>query len=345
MEKRWEWHDGPTDMQSVSFGVLKFREREDLRHVIGEIDGSYPQTLNNIVFQELSKHDDDACYLGFEGRPGACDAVKEILARLPEPSAHEALWTGMEDPWLNLGCGGVILPGEQPPHHILAPAELYEHQEWLNVDREGDDIVAARMNLFQYPWDLPSDSFGGALLAHICEHIPHWIESDEPKFHRMHDGWFCFFAELWRVLKDGAKAYVIVPHGLHENSFIDPTHTRSLVPATFTHNMNPQNVWADYPTDMNFHVNPSVPFMYDIGLLQEQGLWVNDKLAPAADRFAPFLRNVAAAFCVELTAVKGNSDADDRGHGEGAGEAAVADAGVAAGHQASGEGDVGEGGG
>jgi predicted SAM-dependent methyltransferase len=90
---------------------------------------------------------------------------------------------------LNLGCSDRHLPG------------------WINVDRvaPADQIVD-----LAGPWPWPDDSIDEVIAADIFEHLP-------DKIHTLN--------ELWRVLKIGGTAQVIVPSTDGRGAFQDPTHT------------------------------------------------------------------------------------------------------------------------
>jgi len=166
-------------------------------------------------------------------------------------------------PMLNLGCGRVILPCPRPAHHLLVDAEIYDYPDWLNVDRNAGPEVDEVVDIFSYPWPWPDNSFDGALASHIVEHIPHepripaldstlndaymrcgaFWQRDIAAWHAwrrrakilatLQDGWFAWFAELHRVLKPGALAHILVPHGHSDGALGDPTHTRYVMPHTF----------------------------------------------------------------------------------------------------------------
>lgn len=55
------------------------------------------------------------------------------------------------------------------------------------------------------------------------------------------DGFFAFFAELWRVLEPGAAVHILSPHGMSITAHIDPTHTRALFPETFSYLNHDEN--------------------------------------------------------------------------------------------------------
>lgn len=166
-----------------------------------------------------------------------------------------------QKPYLNLGCGTVILPSPKPAHHGLVDSAIYDYPLWLNVDRNAGPGVNKSMNVFEYPWAFEDNSFDGALLSHIAEHIPHEIKLDATwkanwqdfyTYQRAHelqqcqDGWYAFFSELWRVCTPGAIIHVLSPYGWSQGAITDPTHTRLLTEQTFTHSMQ-------YDPDGPFH--------------------------------------------------------------------------------------------
>ena len=152
-------------------------------------------------------------------------------------------------PYLNLGCGRIIYPGDQHWSHSLVDTEVFTYPRWVNVDRNEADGVDVIADLFEYPWPLESNAYGGALLSHLVEHIPHGVRvagnsgyggmMDEQEAGRaqylasLQDGWFAFFSELWRVLEPGAVAHILAPHGHSDGALADPTHTRYVMPHTF----------------------------------------------------------------------------------------------------------------
>ncbi len=161
-----------------------------------------------------------------------------------------------QKPYLNLGCGNIILPAERPAHHGLIDPAIYDYPLWHNVDVNNAPGVDQRIDLFTYPWALEDNSYDGALLAHLCEHIPHEIivgdssVSDIARLNATQNGWFAFFSELYRVLTDGAVVYILSPHARSDGAIHDPTHTRYLLPETFLHSMQP---------------DPDAPFTYATG--------------------------------------------------------------------------------
>lgn len=168
---------------------------------------------------------------------------------------------------LNLGSGRTKFPGPRPEHHTLVPEGIYSYPEWLNISKNAREEPDCVMDLFTYPWPLESDAYAGALLAHLVEHIPHEIKidpervpvgratsSNEFKFDNemlkeglenvkrlsaIQDGWYAFFAELYRILKPGALVHILSPYGWSDGAIVDPTHTRYVTERTFSHSMQP----------------------------------------------------------------------------------------------------------
>lgn len=146
----------------------------------------------------------------------------------------------MQKPYLNLGCGKIQLPClERPVHHGLIDAALYHYPLWLNVDKVAQPGIDEVIDIFAYPWKWADNSFNGALLSHLVEHVPHEINSQDSRLKGMQDGWFAFFSELYRVLTDGAIVHILSPYGWSQGAITDPTHTRLITEHTFSHSMIP----------------------------------------------------------------------------------------------------------
>jgi ubiquinone/menaquinone biosynthesis C-methylase UbiE len=90
---------------------------------------------------------------------------------------------------LNLGCCDAPLPGYVKVDAVPGP---------------GVEVVDLRE-----PWPWPDSSVDGVRAADIIEHLPDKILT---------------MNELWRVLKPGAAAEVIVPTTDGTGAFQDPTH-------------------------------------------------------------------------------------------------------------------------
>jgi hypothetical protein len=196
-----------------------------------------------------------------------------------------------QKPYLNLGCGRIILPAERPAHHALVNPAIYQYPLWHNVDRNGEPGVDECVDVFKYPFPFADNSFDGALLSHLAEHIPHEIRiSDHPfvlstvngwqdrisELQHLQDGWYAFFAELYRVLTPGAIVHILSPYGWSQGGITDPTHTRLLTEHTFTHSMQP---------------DPNSPFKYATGGINFEMVGVNFGVYPMFTHLLPTERD------------------------------------------------------
>lgn len=175
-----------------------------------------------------------------------------------------------DKPYLNAGCGRIILPAERPAHHAFVPENIYTEKQWINADRNATPGVDCVVDLFRYPWPWPNNHFDGALFSHIMEHVPHGIEMSIPpedqrrfleynppphikrfrELEKLQDGWYAWWAEAYRVLTHDARVHILSPHAHADGAYIDPSHTRYLTPTSFYHSMRP---------------DPDAPFEYQTG--------------------------------------------------------------------------------
>lgn len=164
----------------------------------------------------------------------------------------------LQKPMLNAGCGKIILPAPQTNNHKLVDPAIFYYPSWVNVDKNAGEGVDQVVDLFSYPWPFEDNSFDGALLAHIVEHVPHeikpaaypidndlytsgrgmvgdvWIKRRE-ELQQMQGGFYAFLAELYRVLTPGAIAHILSPYGWSQGAITDPTHTRFITEQVWTH--------------------------------------------------------------------------------------------------------------
>ncbi len=155
---------------------------------------------------------------------------------------------------LNLGCG----------KHSFDPS-----LGWVNIDRREQPGVDRTMNLWEFPWDFDDNSCEEFYLGHIVEHIPHeprrstgsafWKIERWERLRNL-DGFFCFFAEIWRIGTNGAIVQIVTPYGFTTGAFQDPTHTRVIMPTSFAYLTREQfNNDYDYDLPCMFTIN-SVSF-------------------------------------------------------------------------------------
>lgn len=137
---------------------------------------------------------------------------------------------------------------------------------------EGVDIVH---DLTSYPWPIEDNSVDNIHCAHYMEHIPHVdikgilkqsssFDEFKEKVIESKDGFINFVNELYRILKVGGVAEVIVPHYMSVRAFGDPTHTRYIGDFSFLYldkEWRDENKLSHYGLDCNFEMLAS----YHIG--------------------------------------------------------------------------------
>lgn len=224
---------------------------------------------------------------------------------------------------LNLGCGVYPFPYirdavPNPVWNEPLPDEAFE-PGWVNVDKHLAPGVNEKIDLFKFPWVRSSngspfndDTFDYIWAAHIIEHIPHVVSvapglpgALSTQYRTMTedlDGFFCFFAECWRVLKPDGLMHIRFPYGASYQALSDPTHTRYLTPLSFSYLAAKE---ATTPFDYNVPCHFEVDGPYDFRL---QGHWRTDLLIYSEEHRETLMReNYNAVNEVRLTlrAVKG----------------------------------------
>jgi SAM-dependent methyltransferase len=94
---------------------------------------------------------------------------------------------------VHLGCGTHYLPG------------------WINCDVVPDMRADKYFDLETFPWPFPDNSVDEIFMDQVLEHL-----SDTMKV----------MAEIYRILKPGGIARIIVPYAKTDGAFQDPTHKR-----------------------------------------------------------------------------------------------------------------------
>lgn len=132
---------------------------------------------------------------------GVADVSETAMFRGEHPGAASATK-------LNLGSGG----------------DYREGQAWHNVDVRAAVGPDERVDLNEYPWPWPDDSWAHVLASHVVEHL-----DDQ---HRA-------LQELARITAPGGTVRIRAPHWHSASMAIDPTHTQPLDPRTLTHDLAP----------------------------------------------------------------------------------------------------------
>ncbi len=126
---------------------------------------------------------------------------------------------------------------------------------------------------------IPPNAAGLAILGNEePENLSHSLFSQRIKtraqeLSQLQDGWYAFFSELYRVLTNGAHVHIISPWGFSDGGITDPSHTRYLTFASFTHSMTPDSDGAT--------------FQYNNG-------GINFKIVNTAFRLQPYFQHLLA---------------------------------------------------
>jgi hypothetical protein len=150
----------------------------------------------------------------------------------------------------------------------------------------GVDVVG---DLGKETWPWPDDSIEEVHCSHMVEHLT-WTER------------IFFFNELYRVLKTGAKALVVIPHWCSPRYYGDPTHKEPMSEYAFAH-MN--RAWREkeaphtdfYTCDFDYTIGYSVNALLhtrNIDYQQYALTWLKgaaDDMATTLVKRAPVIKN------------------------------------------------------
>ena len=130
---------------------------------------------------------------------------------------------------MNVGCGKVLKKDGEDGIDV-----------WINSDLRKLEGVNKVFNSFIVPWPLEDKTFDRIYMSHLVEHIPHVVRAynrvtlqAEPIWDE--DGFFVFFRECHRILKDGGTIELIGPYHRSTGADQDPTHTRYITESTFSY--------------------------------------------------------------------------------------------------------------
>lgn len=165
------------------------------------------------------------------------DVTKEQLARDKPKLKHLDMYrkTGVAEPFaprkLDIACG------------------QNKQEGFVGIDQSGDADIT--WDLFQFPWPIKDRCVREVVCAHFIEHIPHRMPGWE------YDGFFMFFAEVWRICTKGAKITLTHPYVWNDRAFWDPTHVRYIHWMTYQYlirEFRKVNRLDHYTPDINFEV-------------------------------------------------------------------------------------------
>lgn len=147
--------------------------------------------------------------------------------------------------YLDLGCGRI-----KPEQIIAMDTVLYSStkpEEWEGIDQIdfGQKHVGFVQNVLK---TLPNDSVDGVFSAHFVEHL----KGEER---------VVLFNELYRVMKVGAIAKIIVPHWSNACAYGDPTHQWPPMSEWFAYYLN--KAWREGDAQGNGANGPHTGYTCD----------------------------------------------------------------------------------
>ena len=139
---------------------------------------------------------------------------------------------------LNIACGQLCEDGWTGIDIVKCKAAPPIRDENDKIIRKFKDVDIVH-DLNKYPWPIKSNSVDEAYISHYVEHIPMGYMQPNgevtiiPKSLKAKELFFCFYDELCRILKKGAKCTVIGPYYSSIRCWQDPTHRRTIGDTTF----------------------------------------------------------------------------------------------------------------
>jgi predicted SAM-dependent methyltransferase len=130
-------------------------------------------------------------------------------------------------------------------------------------------------DLTVYPWPIDDNSVEEVYCSHYIEHIPHVdirgilkqsesFEEFKEKLLESKDGFISFVNELYRILKVGGIATVIVPYYTSVRALGDPTHTRYVGDFSFLYlnkewrdnnKLDHYGITCDFDMVLSYHID------------------------------------------------------------------------------------------
>jgi ubiquinone/menaquinone biosynthesis C-methylase UbiE len=134
---------------------------------------------------------------------------------------------------VDLGCGQNKQPG------------------FIGVDYRKIDGVDVVHDLEVFPWPFEDNAVDEVHCSHYVEHTPDLIK---------------FMDELYRIMKEGAKATIIAPYYSSMRAWQDPTHKRAISEASFLYfnkgwrdqnGLSHYNIKSDFDFSYGYAIDPT----------------------------------------------------------------------------------------
>jgi SAM-dependent methyltransferase len=109
--------------------------------------------------------------------------------------------------------------GEDPVRYDLGCGQRPE-DGFVGIDLHSPTEGVLRVDLYQYPWPIETESVDYFRASHFLEHVPDWD---------------AHFTEVYRCLKPGGYYEIIAPYFKNDRWFQDPDHKQAILHQRFAY--------------------------------------------------------------------------------------------------------------
>lgn len=121
---------------------------------------------------------------------------------------------------------------------------------FIGIDKINTVATDIVHDLDLIPWPIPDNCADEIMCSHYIEHVEHQIP---------------FIDELYRIMKQGAKATIVAPYYTSMRAWQDPTHVRPICEASFLYynkqwreanKLDHYGIKSDYDFSYGYQLNP-----------------------------------------------------------------------------------------
>jgi SAM-dependent methyltransferase len=109
--------------------------------------------------------------------------------------------------------------GDNPVKYDLGCGQNPE-EGFIGIDLCSPTEGVRRIDLYQYPWPIETESVDYFRASHFLEHVPDWD---------------AHFSEIYRCLKPGGYYEIIAPYYKNDRWFQDPDHKQAILHQRFAY--------------------------------------------------------------------------------------------------------------
>lgn len=144
-----------------------------------------------------------------------------------------------------------VTPKSVEPLRVSLACGQNKPEGFIGVDIAATDGVDIVHDLESFPWPFDDDSVDEAQIIHYLEHVEDQIG---------------FMNELHRVMKPGAKCFIVSPYYTSVRCWQDPTHRKAISECTFLYynqgwlrdnRLDHYPIVADFDFEYGYALNPS----------------------------------------------------------------------------------------